>query len=61
MREKIKVLVNDRLSPNSLTLVEKVDGHEVVLFRVCVRRNVLKRLPNVFGHLRILSDPYEKC
>ena len=45
----------------SQCLVEKVDGHEVVLFRVRVRRNPLKRLPNVFGHLRILSDPYGKC
>ena len=52
--------MNDRLSPNSLTLVEKVDGDEIVFF--CVRvRTLLKRLPNVFGHLRILSDPYEKC
>ena len=55
------MLMNDRLSPNSFTLVGKVDGDEVVFFRVRVRRDPLKSLPNVFGHLRILSDPYEKC
>ena len=31
--------MNERLSPNSLTLVEKVDGDEIVFFCVRVRRN----------------------
>ena len=31
--------MNDRLSPNSVTLVEKVDGDEILFFRVRVRRN----------------------
>ena len=54
MREKKrKVHVNDRLSPNSLILVEKVKGDDVVFLRVYVRRNSSE-------HLWILSDPYKK-
>ena len=44
--------MNDRLSRNSLTLVGKVNGDELVFLRVRVRRNTLEGL-------RILSDPYE--
>ena len=56
---KRKVHVNDRLSLNSLILVGKVTGDEVVF--LCVPVFVLDgSLRDVFGHLRILSDPYEK-
>lgn len=48
MREK-KVHVNDRLSPNSLILVRKIPGDEVVFLRVAVF--VLDgTLHNLFGH-----------
>ena len=50
--------MNDRLSPNSLTLVGKVNRDEVVFLAVPVF--VLdETLWNVFERLRILSDPYE--
>ena len=49
-----KVYVDDRLSPNSLFLV----GKSMFL---CVHMYVLDgTLRNIFEHLRILSDPYEK-
>ena len=56
--EKRKVHVNDSVSLNSLILVGKVTGDEVVF--LCVPIFMLdKILRNVFGYLWILLDPYK--
>ena len=65
---KRKVHVNDELSPNSIFLVGKVTGNEVVFLRDPVFVHVLDGTlqsifgtsSEVFGDLRILSEPHEK-
>ena len=61
-----KVHVNDQLSPNSIFLVGKVTGDEVVFLRdpMFVLDGTLQSIfgtsSKVFGDLRILSEPHEK-
>ena len=63
---KRKVHVNDQLSPNSIFLVGKVTGDEVVFLRdpMFVLDGTLQSIfgtsSKVFGDLRILSEPHEK-
>ena len=65
---KRKVHVNDELAPNSIFLVGKVTGNEVVFLRDPVFVHVLDGTlqsifgtsSEVFGDLRILSEPHEK-
>ena len=63
---KRKVHVNDQLSPNSIFLVGKVTGDEVVFLRdpVFVLDGTLQSIfgtsSEVFGDLRIISEPHQK-
>lgn len=58
--------MNDQLSPNSIFLVGKVTGDEVVFLRHSVfvldgsLRSIFLTSSEVFGDLRILSAPHEK-